>query len=79
MSVPDDLTSNPHYIFYKEVFEGLDNATLRQTVSDHAKTLEYVKKNVEQEEPEKANDTEYIESIVTEMQKVGKEILETRS
>ncbi len=54
------------------MFEGLDSETLQLALSDRSKTLEYVKKNVEQEQSEKVNDTEYIDALVNEMQKLTK-------
>lgn len=79
MSVADEIINNPHFKFYKEMFEQLDSETLQLAMSDRAKTLEYVKENVKREQPEKVNDTEYIDALVNEMQKVAKEILEKRA
>ncbi len=79
MSVADEIINNPHFKFYKTMFEQLDSETLHLAMSDRAKTLEYVKENVKREQPEKINDTEYIDALVTEMQKVAKEILENRA
>lgn len=79
MSIADEIINNPHFKFYKEMFEKLDSETLRLAMSDRAKTLEYVKENLKREQPEKVNDTEYINALVNEMQKVAKEILQNRT
>ncbi len=79
MSVPDDLQSNPNYQFCKELCESLNSETLHAVVSDRIKTTEIVKENVAKYTPEKINNQEYIESLVTEMQKVATEVLNNRS
>lgn len=79
MSIADEIINNPHYKFYKEIFEQLDSKTLRLAVSDRLTTLEYAKKFLEQEQPEMLNNNEHMESMVTEMQKVAQIILDYRS
>ncbi len=71
-----DLANDPTYKFCKELFESMTSETLRVTASDRAKVLEYIKNNLK---PEKMNDTEYIEALVDEMQKVAQAILLRRS
>ena len=79
MSAPDDLQLNPNYQFCKELCESLDSGALNAIISDQDKTIKIVKENVEKHTPEKINDHEYIESLVTEMQKVAHEILTKKS
>lgn len=79
MSIADEIINDPHLKFYRELLERLDTKTLRLAVSDRAKTMEYAKKGLEQEQPELLNNNEYIESLVTEMQKAAQEILLERS
>ncbi len=79
MNISGDIVNDPYYKFCRRLFEGLDSETLKLAVSDRAKTSEYVKSSLEKQRPEKMNDMEYIESLVDEMQKVAREILEKRS
>ncbi len=61
---------------YKAQIDSLDKETLKLMVEDHIKALEYARKGIEEKEPEKVNDVEYLEAIANGMQKLAKIILE---
>lgn len=76
MSSNSDLTDLSEQ--YKKQIDSLDDETLRMTIDDRGKALEYARKGIEQIEPEKLTD-EYVEAVANEMQNIAKMILEERA
>lgn len=76
MDITDQILNDNRY---KSQIETLDQETLEIMAKDHVKALEYARKGIEQIEPEKVNNLEYLELVANKMQRVAREILEKRS
>jgi len=76
MSITEDVLENDRY---KSQIEQLDNETLKTVFDNHYIALEYARKAIEQVDPEKRNDVEYLEVVANGMQQLAKAILEERS
>ncbi len=76
MSTIEELIKDERY---KKRVDHLTNDVLKQVVDDRIKALKWAYEQVEQEEPERKNDLEYIEVVAGGMQKLAKIVLNKRS
>lgn len=60
---------------YQQQIDKLDNETLQIISTNREKALEYARRGIEQNEPEKLNDV-YIEEVADNMQALAKRTLE---
>lgn len=63
---------------YKQQLDSLDDETLRRIAEDPFQALKAAQNGVGKEEPEKANDLDYLQAIADSMQKLAKILLEKR-
>ena len=75
MDITEEILKNKKY---REQFDRFDKKTLILIANDHMAALEAAKKGIKQNEPEKANDVDYLELMAKEMQKVAEKILGER-
>ncbi len=75
MDITDDILNDERY---KSRIDSLDTETLKILTADRLKALEYAKKGIEEKEPEKTNDPEYLEIVANGMQELAKAVLEKR-
>ena len=73
MDITDKILKNEKY---REIIDNFDDETLKMVAEDHLKALEAARKGIEQEEPEKVNDIEYLEAMAKAVQKLAKSILQ---
>lgn len=64
---------------YKKQIDLLSSATLTSISEDQLAALEAARKGIEQVEPEKLNDVEYLQYIADIMQKLAQKVLEERT
>lgn len=71
MDVTDKILENEKY---REIIDNLDEETLKTIAMDHLKALEAAREGIEEEEPEKVDDVEYLEAMATAMQELARNI-----
>lgn len=64
---------------YKSRIEMLKSEDLQVVANDEIKALELARKGIEEVEPEKKEDVEYLQAVANGMQQLAKEILERRT
>lgn len=64
---------------YKAQIDELTDETLQIVVENHIKALEYAHKGIQQVEPVKQNDLEYLEAVADGIQKLARMVLEQRA
>lgn len=76
MDLLDAIQKNPRY---KAIIDSLSTETLEIIANDHQRALEKARKGIQQEEPEKVDDVEYLEDMASAMQKIAQAELKNRS
>lgn len=64
---------------YKEQINQLSNKILMKIANDEIFALEAASKGIEQHEPDKINDVEYLQAVADGMQKLAQRILKERA
>lgn len=72
MDIADKIIENKKY---RDQIDRLSNETLVLIAKDHVKALETAQKGIRQEEPEKIDDVEYLQTVADAMQKLAQKIL----
>lgn len=75
MDLLEVILRNPRY---QAIIDSLSTETLDIIAKDHQRALEEARKGIQQEEPEKVNDVEYLEAMATAMQQVAQMELKNR-
>ncbi len=75
MDYTDDILKNKRY---KEQIDKLSSETLQLISNDDLQALEAAQKGIRQEEPEKLDDTEYLQTVADVMQKLARRVLKER-
>lgn len=76
MDTNEEILNNERY---REIIDQFDDETLELVANDHLKALKAARKGIEQEEPERIDEVEYLEALATGMQELAKRILEERA
>ena len=76
MDLLDLIQNNPRY---KAIIDSLSTETLAIVANDHQRALREARKGILREEPERIDDTEYLEAMATAMQHVAKRELNRRN
>jgi hypothetical protein len=75
MDISEDILKNNRY---KEILDRLSSKTLQNLVQDRLKALEEARKGIQQEEPERLHDVEYLEALADGIQQLAQMVLEHR-
>lgn len=76
MDVMEEILKNKRY---RDRVDQLSDEKLAVIAEDHLKALEEASKGIEDEEPDRVNDLEYLEEIANGMQKLAQKVLELRN
>ncbi len=72
MDIAEEILKNKKY---KEQIDRLSNETLLLIANDHLAALEAAQRGIQQVEPDKVNDVEYLELVANAMQQLAQKVL----